>query len=60
MLKGLGLKLSFIVGSKIVDTLTLGSITTSWVFLNCPLTIYGKSFGMDLVCLSLKNLDVIL
>ncbi|XP_050892723.1 uncharacterized protein LOC127098223 [Lathyrus oleraceus] len=47
----LGLKLSFMVGSMIVDTLALGPIATSWFCLNCPLTIYGKDFGMDLVFL---------
>lgn len=56
----LGLKLSSMDGNMIVDTPTLGSVITSWVYLNCPLTIYGKSFGMDLVCLPLRNLDVIL
>ncbi|XP_050895317.1 uncharacterized protein LOC127101935 [Lathyrus oleraceus] len=58
--KRLGLKLSFMVGSRIVDTPTLGSVTTSWVCFNFPLTIFSKSFGMDLVCLPLRNLDVII
>lgn len=58
--KRLGLKLSSMVGSMVVDTPTLGLVTTLWVSLNCSLTIYGKSFGMDLVCLSLNKLDVIL
>ncbi|XP_050890823.1 uncharacterized protein LOC127096273 [Lathyrus oleraceus] len=44
----LDLKLSSMVGSMIVDTPTLGPITILWVSLNCPLSIYGKSFGMDL------------
>lgn len=56
----LGFKLSSMVGSMIVDTPTLSSVTTSWVSLNCLLIIYGKSFEMDLVCLPLRNLDVIL
>ncbi|XP_050897858.1 uncharacterized protein LOC127104733 [Lathyrus oleraceus] len=56
----LGLKLSYMVGSMIVDTPTLDSVTTLWVFLNCPLTSYSRNFGMDLVCLPLRNLDVIL
>ncbi|XP_058774678.1 uncharacterized protein LOC131648959 [Vicia villosa] len=46
----LNLKLSSMNGSMIVDTLALGPITTSWVCLNSPLTIYDKNFGMDLVC----------
>lgn len=48
------------VGSMILDTPTLDLITTLRVCLNCPLTIYGKNFGVDLVCLPLRNLDVIL
>lgn len=56
----LGLKLSYMVRSMVVDTPTLVPITTLWVWLNCPLTIFGKNFGMDLVCLPLRNLDAIL
>ena len=44
----------------IIDTPTLGPVTTSWVCLNFPLTIFGKNFGMDLVCLPFINLDIIL
>lgn len=54
------LKLSSMVESMIVDTLNLDFVTTLWVCLNCRLTIFGKSFGMDLVCLPLRNLNVIL
>ncbi|XP_050889012.1 uncharacterized protein LOC127094195 [Lathyrus oleraceus] len=56
----LGLKLSSMDGNMIVDTPTLGMVITLWVCLNCLLTIYGKSFWMDLVCLPLRKLDVIL
>ncbi|XP_050885333.1 uncharacterized protein LOC127089884 [Lathyrus oleraceus] len=56
----LGLKLYVMGGSMVINTPTNGSVTTSWVCLNCPLTIYGKSFGMDLVCLPLNQIDVIL
>ncbi|XP_050878306.1 uncharacterized protein LOC127082124 [Lathyrus oleraceus] len=58
--KRLGLKISSIVGSMIVDTSALGLVTTSLVCLKCPLTIYGKNFGMDLVCLPQNKLNVIL
>lgn len=44
----------------VVDTPTLGLVVTSWVCLNYTLIIYGKSFGMDLMCLPLRNIDVIL
>lgn len=46
----LGLKLSSMDGNMIVDTPTLGLVTILWVCLNCPLTVYGKSFYMSLVC----------
>lgn len=48
--KWLGLELSSMVGSMIVDTPALGPMTTSLVCLYCPLTIYDKNFGIDLVC----------
>ncbi|XP_050878192.1 uncharacterized protein LOC127082011 [Lathyrus oleraceus] len=48
------------VGSMVIYTPTNGLVTTSWVCLKCPLTIYGKSFWVDLVCLPLSKLDVIL
>ncbi|XP_050909886.1 uncharacterized protein LOC127123730 [Lathyrus oleraceus] len=44
----------------VIDTPTNGSVTTSWMCLNCLLTIYGKSFVMDLVYLPLNQLDVII
>ncbi|XP_050877296.1 uncharacterized protein LOC127081050 [Lathyrus oleraceus] len=58
--KRLGFKLLSMVGSIIVVTPALGPMTTSLVCFNCPLTIYGKNFGIDLVCLPLNKLDVIL
>ncbi|XP_050878624.1 uncharacterized protein LOC127082430 [Lathyrus oleraceus] len=48
------------VGSMVIDTPTNGSVTTSLMCLKCPLTIFGKSFAMDLVYLHLIQLDVIL
>ncbi|XP_050877291.1 uncharacterized protein LOC127081044 [Lathyrus oleraceus] len=58
-----GGKVLFLSGieTTIVDHLIRGmGILTLWVCLNYRLTIYGKSFGMDLMCLPLRNLDVIL
>lgn len=51
----LGLKLSAMVESMVIDTLTNGSVTTSWVYLNFLLDTYGKSFGMNLVYLPLNR-----
>ena len=46
--------------SMVIDTLANGSVTTLLVCLNCPLTIYGKDFGVDLIYFPLSQLDVIL
>ncbi|XP_058746389.1 uncharacterized protein LOC131619294 [Vicia villosa] len=56
----MGLKLSFMSGSMVIDTLANGFITIALVYLSFPLTIYGKSFMMDLLCLPLHQIDVIL
>lgn len=54
------LEVSSMSGSMVIDTPTNGLVTTLLVCLNCPLTIFGKDFGMDLVYLPLIQLDVIL
>lgn len=43
----LDLKLSGMDGSMVIDTPYNGSVTISWVYSNCPLTIYNKSFKID-------------
>lgn len=58
--KRLELKLSSMVRSMVIDTLANGSVTTSFVCLKCPLTIYGKSFSMDSFCPQFSQFDVIL
>ncbi|XP_050877136.1 uncharacterized protein LOC127080888 [Lathyrus oleraceus] len=42
------------VRSMVIDTPPNGSITNSLVCLKCPLTIYGKSFGMELTVMFLE------
>nr|KYP50190.1 hypothetical protein KK1_028080 [Cajanus cajan] len=44
----------------IVETLTSGLVSTSDVCLKCPLSIDGRNFMVDLICLPLSQLDVIL
>nr|KYP34014.1 hypothetical protein KK1_045084 [Cajanus cajan] len=44
----------------IVETPTSGSVFTSDVCLKCPLSIDGRNFMVDLICLPLSHLDVIL
>ncbi|XP_050878234.1 uncharacterized protein LOC127082055 [Lathyrus oleraceus] len=46
--------------NMVIDTPTMGSVTTSSVCLKCPLNICDKDFEVDLVCLPLSQLDVIL
>ena len=43
-----------------IETPSIGSVVTSLACLNCPLTIFDRDFGVDLICLPLSNLDVIL
>ncbi|XP_058725975.1 uncharacterized protein LOC131597286 [Vicia villosa] len=43
-----------------IRTPSIVSVVTSLVCLNCPLTIFDRDFGVDLICLPLSNLDVIL
>lgn len=59
-MKRLNLEVSAVNGSMVIDTPTNDSVTTSLVCLNYPLTIYGRDFGIDLICLPLSQLDVIL
>lgn len=58
--KRLGLVVSILSSGLVIDTPTNGSVTTSLIFLNCPLSIYGRDFGVDLICPPLSDLDVIL
>ncbi|XP_058733811.1 uncharacterized protein LOC131605479 [Vicia villosa] len=40
--------LSDMHGSMVIDTPAMGSVFTSFVCLNCPLSIFGRYFGIDL------------
>jgi len=56
----LGLVMSSMNGEMVVETQAKGSMTTSLVCLKCPLSIFGRDFTVDLVCLPLSGMDVIL
>lgn len=56
----LNLEVSATNSSMVIDTPTNDSVTTLLVCLNSLLTIFGRDFGIDLVCLPLSQLDVIL
>jgi hypothetical protein len=47
-------------GKMIIEIPAKESVTTTSVVLDCPLTMYGRDFEVDLVCLPLRGLDVIL
>jgi len=47
-------------GEMVVETPAKGSVTTSLVCLKCPLSMFGRDFEIDLVCLPLSGMDVIL
>jgi len=56
----LGLVMSSMNGEMVVETPAKGSVTTSLVCLKCPLSIFGRDFVADLVCLPLSGMDMIL
>ncbi|XP_058741476.1 uncharacterized protein LOC131613855 [Vicia villosa] len=58
--KRLGLVPSTLDRNMTIETPSIGSVVTSLACLNCPLTIFDRDFGVDLICLPLSNLDVIL
>lgn len=47
-------------GSMVIYTPGNGPMTTTMVCSNCPLIIYGKDFGVNLICSPFSQLDVIL
>lgn len=46
--------------NMIIETPANGSIATSLVCINCPMSIYRKDFGVDLIYLPLSKLYIIL
>ena len=52
--------LSSMNGEMVVDTPAKGPVTTYFVCLKCPLSIFDRDFAVDLVCLLLRGLNVIL
>lgn len=56
----LNLEVSMMSSSMVIDTLSSGLVTTYLVCLNYTVTIFGRDFGVELVCFPLIQLDVIL
>ncbi|MCI43420.1 cellular nucleic acid-binding protein, partial [Trifolium medium] len=42
-----------------IETPSSGSVVTQLVCLDCPVTVFDRHFGMDLVCIPLSGIDVI-
>ncbi|KAK2422360.1 hypothetical protein QL285_032900 [Trifolium repens] len=57
--KSLNLETSVMSRCLVIETPASDSVTTKLVCVNCPVTIFGRHFGMDLVCIPLSNIDVI-
>jgi len=57
--KSLGLVVTSFLHGMVIDTPTNGSVTTSLVCAKCPVSFGCVDFELDLVCLSLKHMDVI-
>ncbi|WJX17749.1 hypothetical protein P8452_07626 [Trifolium repens] len=58
-MKRLNIPVSEMLGCMEIETPASGSVTTQLVCRNCPVIVFGKSFGMDLVCIPLSGIDVI-
>lgn len=58
--KRLNLRLLSMSGSMVIDTTVMGSVTTTLVCLKCLMSIFGRDFRMDLVCLPLVKIEVIM
>src|ERR1051325_5667550 len=58
--KRLGLTLSSLDRDMVVEVSAKGTITTSFVCANCPLSIFDRDFMVDLICLPLVGLDVVM
>ncbi|GAU16878.1 hypothetical protein TSUD_368270 [Trifolium subterraneum] len=46
-------------GCMNIETPANGSVITRLVCRNCPVSVFGRHFGMDLVCIPLSGIDVI-
>ncbi|KAK2427684.1 putative mitochondrial protein [Trifolium repens] len=58
-MKRLNIPVSEMLGCMEIETPASSSVTTQLVCRKCPVTVFGKSFDMDLVCIPLSGIDVI-
>lgn len=52
--KRLNLEVSYMNGHLVIDTPANSSMTTTMICLHCHVTVYGRDFIIDLVCLALS------
>ncbi|GAU48411.1 hypothetical protein TSUD_99260 [Trifolium subterraneum] len=57
--KRLSIPVTEMSGRMEIETPASGSVTTRLVCRDCPVTVFDRHFGMDLVCIQLSGIDVI-
>ncbi|GAU50834.1 hypothetical protein TSUD_410940 [Trifolium subterraneum] len=58
-MKRLNIPIYEMSGCMSIETPASGSVTTRLVCRNCPVTVFGRHFGMDLLCIPLSELFVV-
>ncbi|GAU51873.1 hypothetical protein TSUD_416580 [Trifolium subterraneum] len=58
-MKRLNIPVYEMTGCMNIETPASGSVITRLVCRNCPVSVFGRHFGMDLVCIPLSGIDVI-
>ncbi|GAU44090.1 hypothetical protein TSUD_399720 [Trifolium subterraneum] len=58
-MKRLNIPVYEMFGCMNIETPASGSVITRLVCRNCPVSVFGRHFGMDLVCIPLSGIDVI-
>ncbi|GAU44597.1 hypothetical protein TSUD_187870 [Trifolium subterraneum] len=58
-MKRLNIPVYEISGCMNIETPASGLVITRLVCRNCPVSVFGRHFGMDLVCIPLSGIDVI-
>ncbi|GAU44259.1 hypothetical protein TSUD_400050 [Trifolium subterraneum] len=58
-MKRLNISVYEMSGCMNIETPASGSVITRLVCRNCPVSVFGRHFGMDLVCIPLSGIDVI-
>ncbi|GAU10302.1 hypothetical protein TSUD_418910, partial [Trifolium subterraneum] len=57
--KRLSIPVTEMSGRMEIETPASGSVTTRLVCLDCPVSVFDRHFGMDLVCIQMSGIDAI-